>query len=114
MGLAVVSTRFRQIKKLKIVKLFHARHDELIVVELTCVGVQTSFLAWCQLHYGDMYVVVHFFAVRHRFHCSARVKLLVIGCLVLCLLLLSDEFGAPHDFVFRDPLATGVHATFRL
>ena len=34
---------------------FHARHDELIVVELTGVGVQSLFLAWCQLHYGDMY-----------------------------------------------------------
>jgi len=32
----------------------------MIVVELTCVGVQSSFSAWCQLHYGDMYAVVHF------------------------------------------------------
>jgi len=30
---------------------------------------------------------------------TAQVKLLVIGCLVLCLLLLSDEFSALHDFV---------------
>jgi len=29
---------------------------------------------------------------------AARVKLLVIGCLVLCLLLLSDEFSSLHDF----------------
>jgi len=55
-----VSTRFRQIEKLQIVKYFHARHDELIVVELTCVGVQSSLSAWCQLHHGDMYAIVHF------------------------------------------------------
>ena len=36
-----------------------------------------------------------------RIAVAARVKLLVIGCLVLCLLLLrvSDEFSALHDFV---------------
>jgi len=44
----------------KLSNAFHALHDELIVVELTSVGVQSSFSAWCQLHYGDMYAVVHF------------------------------------------------------
>jgi len=41
----IVSSQFRQIEKLQIVKHFHARHDELIMIELTCVGVQTSFSA---------------------------------------------------------------------
>ena len=53
----------------KLSNTFHAQHDELIVVELTCVGVQSSFSAWCQLHYGDIYAVFIFVAVRHRFQC---------------------------------------------
>ena len=35
-----------------------------------------------------------------RIAVAARVKLLVIGCLVLCLLLLSDEFSALHVCFF--------------